>query len=259
MSRAVYLYCVVSSARKPRIGGVPPGLPGAERPAPVQLDDGLWLVTASVPLDRYGPEPLEASLRDLDWVASIALAHEAVVEFFVRSPGASVIPMKLFTMFSTDGRASAEMRKRRRELGRVFERIAGCEEWGVRVMQGRLRVPRRATLKPPASGAAFLRARKEARDESRDAAAATFEAADAAFTALAEIAREGRRRADEAAGVTAPALDAAFLVPLRRRARFRTEAARLARTVSASGGEMTLSGPWPPYNFVSPSSGEPRP
>jgi hypothetical protein len=214
----------------------------------------LWLVTASVPLDRYGAGPLEASLRDLDWVSSIALAHEAVVEHYVRSPGASVIPMKLFTMFSTDGRAAAEMRSRRRELDRVFERIAGCEEWGVRVMQGQPRRARRPAA-GPLTGAAFLRSRKEARDETRQAAAATADAAAVAYDALSEIAKEARRRGDEpVAGVVPPALDAAFLVPVRRRARFRAAAERLARNISETGGQLTLSGPWPAYNFVSPPS-----
>ena len=257
MSRAIYLYCIVRSARKPRAATVPPGLPGAERPAPVELADRLWLVTASVPLEKYGPEPLETSLRDLDWVASIAIAHEAVVEFFARSPGASVIPMKLFTMFSTDGRASSEMRRRRRELERVFDRIEGCEEWGVRVTRRQAGTAARKAVRS-ATGTGFLEARKKARDDMKNAAFATAEAAEAAFTSLAEIARDGRRRTDEVPGGIAPVLDAAFLVPARRRARFHAAAERLARQVEKSGGHMTLTGPWPPYNFVNPQSAEER-
>ena len=46
---------------------------------PTQLTGRLWVVHADVPLDRYGPGPLEASLKDFDWVSRIALAHEAVV------------------------------------------------------------------------------------------------------------------------------------------------------------------------------------
>jgi hypothetical protein len=207
------------------------------------------MVTASVPLDRYGTGPLDAALRDLDWVASIALAHEAVVEHFVRSPGASVIPMKLFTMFATDARAAAAMRKRRAHLERLFERIAGCEEWGVRVT----RIPARdspASAARPTTGTGFLAARKQARDASRDAAAAAAGAADEAFASLTELAREARRRTDEVRGEAVPLLDAAFLVPSRQRTRFRESAKRLAERIAARGARMTLSGPWPPYNFV---------
>lgn len=249
MDRAVYVYCLVRSARKPAAATVPPGLPGGERPAPSKLDDRLWMITAGVPLDRYGPGPLEASLRDIDWVTSIALAHEAVVEHFVRAPGASVIPMKMFTMFSTDARAAAEMRKKRRELDEVFARIDGCEEWGVRVTRGALQTSPVKGAKPR-TGAAFLAARKQTRDEARNAVAAAAEAADAAFAALSEIAREGRRRTDGVPGGVAPLLDAAFLVPARRRSRFHAAAERAAKDVALRGAVMTLTGPWPAYNFV---------
>ena len=55
------------------------------------------------------PEHLEARLRDLDWVSEIALAHEAVVEHFARARGAVVVPMKLFTMFSSMDKAIADV------------------------------------------------------------------------------------------------------------------------------------------------------
>jgi len=257
MARATYVYCVVRSARKPSVTRVPAGIPGGDRPAPIRLNQRLWLVTATVPLDQYGSGPLETSLRDIDWVAAVALAHEAVVEHFVRSPAAPVIPMKLFTMFSSPDRAIAEMSGRIDDLERVFSRIQGCEEWGVRVTRGEVRLTGRKTPKPQ-TGAAFLAARKQARDAARNAALATSEAADAAFTSLSEIARDRRRRSEEAPGMIAPLLDAAFLVPARRRARFHAAARRLARDVARSGGRMTLTGPWPPYNFVDTDRAEER-
>ena len=252
MDRAAYVYCVIRSARKPRAAGVPAGLPGSERPDVSPIDDGLWMVSAPVPLDRYGSGPLEASFGDLEWVGRIALAHEAVVEHFVRGPGAAVIPMKLFTMFSTVERAASEMRSRRRALDAAFDRIDGCEEWGVRVTRTDAPGKARGSKRParPESGAAFLAARKQARDEARTLAAAAARAADAAFASLSAIARDGRRRAAETAGVSAPVLDAAFLVPAARRARFHAAAARVAKQIASSGARLTLTGPWPAYNFV---------
>jgi hypothetical protein len=249
MSVATYVYCVVRSVRQPSMARVPPGLPGASRPLAVKLDASVWLVTASVPLARYGPGALEASLQDLDSVGSLALAHEGVVEHVAHSRSATVIPMKLFTMFSRIDRAVAAMRARSRELDRVFNRIKGCEEWGVRVTQSDQRPSSRRTS-APRTGAAFLAARSRQRDESRNAIREAAEAADAAFVSLSEIARDRRRRMDEALGGRAPLLDAAFLVPARRRARFHAAAERLAKGVARSGGEMILTGPWPAYNFV---------
>ena len=182
-------------------------------------------------------------------MSRIALAHEAVVEHFAALPGATVIPMKLFTMFSNVERALAGMRGQRAELKRVFARLEGCEEWGVRVLRSERQKPATATARP-STGTAFLAARKQARDDARTAMLAAATAADAVYASLAEIAAEHRRRTSEAPGVVAPLLDAAFLVPTRRRARFQSAAQKVARQVSETGAQMTLTGPWPPYNFV---------
>ena len=47
-----------------------------------------------------------------------------------------------------------------------------------------------------------------------------------------------------------PLLDAAFLVPAPRRTRFKATARKLAAAGARSGTEITVTGPWPAYNFV---------
>jgi len=207
-------------------------------------------VVAEVPLDIYGAGHLEPRLSDLEWVGRIALDHEAVVEHFARKGELTVVPMKLFTLFSSPDRAIGEMQRRSKRLTSVFAKLQGCEEWGVRIMRG----PSRSAVKDdgkPASGTAFLTARKRARDESVAALRDSAQAADDAYVLLAEIAADHRRRQQEASGVIPPLLDAAFLVPVRRRARFRALAERAAEDVLQRGGRLTLTGPWPAYNFVS--------
>ena len=107
-----------------------------------------------MPLDVYGPGQLDQHLADMDWVGRVALAHESVVEHFARRAGATVVPMKLFTMFSTRDRARC--RHRRPEGGRSrasMRRIAGAEEWGVRVLRGRPAAARRTATAPrPTTG-----------------------------------------------------------------------------------------------------------
>jgi hypothetical protein len=158
---ATYLYCIVHSAVAPVTAKAPPGLPGTTCPAVVAVANAFWLVTTAVPLKTYGSAPLEAALRDVQWVADVAMAHESVVEFFARQPGATVIPMKLFTMFSSDRRAASQTRTRLREIEAVVSRIAGCEEWGVRISHrppAATRAPGRHTKS--SSGTAFLAAKK---------------------------------------------------------------------------------------------------
>ena len=251
MHTAVYVYCLVRRARTPQAADAPAGLPGAGAPEVHPIDPGTWVVSAVVPLAVYGPEPLEEALRDLDRVGRIGLAHDRVVAHFLKQRGSTVVPMTLFTMFSTVARALADLRRRRRQITSAFDRIEGCEEWGVRVLTGAAQSSRRGRT-DAATGAAFLAARKQARDESRARTEGATAAADAAYDSLAAYARERRRREALMAGARPPLLDAAFLVPTRRRAAFQAAVRKAAREVARAGAELTLTGPWPAYSFVGP-------
>jgi hypothetical protein len=252
---ATYLYCIVHASMAPTVPRALRGLPGATRPAVVPLARSFWLVTASVPLDVYGREALESSLRNVRWVTDIALAHESVVETFARRGGATVIPMKLLTMFSSEELAVEETRARVRELEGVVKRIAGCEEWGVRITR---RVTRasgsHARTVTAASGTDFLAAKKTARDLARQSIGAAAAAGEEAFISLSAIARDARRRREEPEGAAAPPLlDAAFLVPVDRRRRFKAAVKSLA-DASDDATLVTLTGPWPSYNFIDSES-----
>jgi hypothetical protein len=256
---AVYLYCLVRAAKRPAMARVPEGLPGATRPAAHPLAPSLWLITSEVPIDEYGPEQLEPKLRDLDWVSETAVAHEAVVEHFSRSRSAAVVPMKLFTMFTSIDKAMDDVGRGRREIERAMRRIAGCQEWGIRVT----RRPAAAIAAAagnggrPRSGAAFLAARKEARNATSIARAAAAERADEAFTRLRRCAKDSRRRARRSEpGSNPPILEAAFLVPAGKLVAFKAEARRQAASLADSGADMMLTGPWPAYNFVD-AAGDP--
>ena len=248
---AVYLYCVVGSARRPATGLAPDGLP---RATPVTAHDagrGLWVVTANVPLAEYGPGRLEPRLQDLDWVATAAVAHEAVVEYFSRSPTATVIPAKLFTLFSSVEKATADVAGRRASIARTMKRIAGCDEWGVRVTRRPAWAATEVRTAHGISGAQFLAARKAARDAAANARTAIATAAGDAYNALTQHAREAtvRDRRSEP-GSNPPILDAAFLVPRSARSKFKAEARRQAARCDAAGADLALTGPWPAYNFV---------
>ena len=254
---ATYLYCIVKSAGKPPMGRVPDGLPGAERPRALAVTSSLWIIVAAVPLDTYGPVPLKRQLADLDWVGRIALAHESVVEHFARRAGVSVIPMKLFTMFSAPERALADIAARKGPIAAAMRSIAGAEEWGIRIVRRPSAGARRALAPRAMSGAAFLAAKKHARDDALRATRAAVDVAAEAFAHLSSIARDARRRDDApSAGAVPPLLDAAFLGPGSRRARFKNAVRREADRCADAGAQMTLSGPWPAYNFV--QGDEPR-
>jgi hypothetical protein len=208
----------------------------------------LWIVAAEAPLDVYGPSCLEPRLRDLDWVSQVAVAHERVVEHLARS--APVVPMKLFTLFSSLDKALADLDARRSEIGRAMKHIAGAEEWGVRVFR-RTGGDDPAPVSRPTSGTDFLRGKKLARDAAATARTAAAGAAERAFAVLRRHARDARvREARREPGTNPPILDAAFLVPARTRTRFKAEARRQSAALLRAGADLVLTGPWPAYNFV---------
>lgn len=251
---ATYLYCVAHGKRAPALTRVPRGLPGTGRARAIDAGEGLWIVVADAPLERYGAAPVEARLRDLDWVAACATAHEAVVEHV--SKAATTIPLKLFTLFTSDERAVAHIAKLRPAIDRAVARVAGRQEWGIRVHLDEARarrVQRERATKATAgvtSGTRFLMLKKQERQAVKEALARGRADVDATFEALAQAADDARRRQPDNVDGTRLVLDAAFLLPPRRVTAFKRTARERATRLAQHGYTLTLSGPWPPYNFV---------
>ena len=250
MSTATYLYCLVESAEAPPLDDAPQGLADAGAPRLLAVGEGLWLVAASAPLATYGPGEIEAHLEDLSWVSDRALAHEALVEHF--GGARAVLPLKLFTLFSSDDRAVADVRSREAEVRRALDRVAGRREWGVRARWGAERARALAAEKGgshrPASGRAFLERKRLLRDTGRAPSPEATAAVESAFAALAAGADEARRHAPVPGGTLL--LDAAFLVPLEGEDAFRESVEAAARELEAVACDLVLTGPWPPYNFA---------
>lgn len=255
MSRAAtatYVYALVHAGRRPDAGRRPRGLPGT---GPVRLLDagrGLWLVVGDAPLARYGAGAIERGLRDLGWVSACAVAHERVVEHFMAR--GDVVPMKLFTLFGDDERALAHVARARRRLDALLARVAGRQEWGLRLVLAE----RRGLDRPVAAGGgrrapgtAFLVRKQRQRAALHRLAADVRAEAERVFARLARRADDARRRPPPGAAGRTLLLDAAFLVPARRAAAFRAAVRAAAAGLARRGVEATLTGPWPPYHFVS--------
>jgi hypothetical protein len=255
-----YLFCLVAAGRRPSLKGVSRGHPGMGRVRLVDVDRRLWLVVADAPLDRYGADAINRGLSDLDWVSRAAIAHEAVVESFVSAP--AVVPMKLFTIFTSDARAVEHIVRERPRVDAVLKRVANHVEWGVRVALDRTRTPAARKRPAPAatrarreaaiSGAAFLTRKKTQRDAIAELAERAREVVAELYDRLAAHARVARRRAAGEQPVQGGPLllDAAFLVPRTRSARFERLATGASRDSARHGYRVTVSGPWPPYSFI---------
>src|SRR5262249_53998778 len=187
-----------------------------------------------------------------DWVARAAVTHEAVVESVVAS--AAVLPMKLFTIFTSDDRAVDHMRRDGRRIDSVLRRVANHHEWGVRIVIHRAPrpAPRRPTRSTRGIGASYLSAKRVERDRAARVAEGARDRAADVYDRIAAHASAARRKTPQELPVqTGPLLlDAALLVPVSRPARFRKAVASQARALARDGYRLTLTGPWPPYSFV---------
>lgn len=242
------LYCVVQA---PASIDVPPGgLPGAEAARALSLSGGLTAIVATLPDDEYAPEAVEAKLGDMDWVANAALGHQTLLEG-VMPLAAAVLPMKLLTLFSGDDRLLTDLRSERARLARAAARVAGCEEYGLRIVALDGAPPAAASAPDrPASGTAFLERKKQARDEARDQAARRATFAHEVFEALARASRDAVSRPVQNDDLERPLLDAAFLVAVDQRGAFGRAADALGARAAAEHCLFKLTGPWPPYHFV---------
>ena len=252
-----YVYGLIRSGRKPALRGVPDGVPGASPARALPAGDGLWMIAATVPAVEYDEAALSRGLRDLDWVGRRAVAHEAVVEHFLSAP--AVLPMQLFTLFTSDERALAHVTRDRARIGAVLRRIERQLEWGLRLTfdekAGVSDVPA-----ADASGAAYLSRKRDQIDRARRQMTEARAEANRFYRAVAREATDARRRAaaDEAAPGSRLLLDAVFLVPRGRAGAFRAAVRRSARNLATRGIVVSLTGPWPPYNFIgSPKSRRP--
>ena len=249
-----YLYCLVAAERRPSLAGAPRGLPGTGALRALEAGGGLWLVVADAPLSAYGSEPIERNLRDFEWVALRGAAHARVVEYFARR--FTTLPMKLFTLFNSDERALAHVRGDAARVRRVIERVTGRAEWGVRVRLDAALVKKRVAKRPAASatggsaGTKFLLAKKQERDVARDVVREGRAAVEDAYEALANVADATRRRPAGELDGTRVVLDAALLVPSGRLPSFKRLARRAASGLAAHGYRLSVTGPWPAYNFV---------
>jgi hypothetical protein len=252
-ANATYLYCLVQSKAQPSMKVVPPGLPGMKPPRLIDAGRSLWLVAADAPLSLYGTEPIEAVLQNLHWVSERAMAHERVIEFLSKS--GTVIPMKLFTLFTSDQRALSDIASMRKKLDAAVKRVAGRKEWGVRITLNQTRaaaVARQGSnaLSRPASGTQFLLLKKKQKDVTLQIRQDALSAGESAYRELAAKAQEARRIPT----VPDPAssrvvMDAAFLVPSSKDKSFQQAVQKLTKRMGRVY-DVTLTGPWPPYNFV---------
>jgi hypothetical protein len=245
-----YVYALVRATKRPRLRGTPAAMPGGEPVRMLAAGDELWLSVSTVPAAAYGETALQARLQDLAWVGPRALAHEAVVEQFLACR--AVLPMQLFTLFTSDERAVGHVERQGAHIARILERIERHVEWGLRLTWDEQAARPAPSATVARSGVDYLTHKKDLLASGRSQWTAARTAADHLYQSLgSEVAASCRHKGtEEGAPDSRVLLDAAFLVRADQGGAFRALLRRQARVLDAAGIAVALTGPWPPYNFV---------
>ena len=237
----LYLYGI---SRNGNFDITEPGVDGAGIVEPLACS-GLICWISRVSRNDFASR-LNEHMQDLDWLAAAGVRHQQVVAAIAAQ--SDVLPARFATVFLTPDSLERHIRDQKPVLLAAFERIDGCDEWGVKIhaVPHSVEVTERSRNKGAArSGREYLE-RKAATLQARPAKA------DPAFE---EFAKDLGRHSREAARITAqgtqPGLEwqASFLVPRRQKNAFLAMTSRYAERWR-DRHRVECTGPWPPYSFV---------
>lgn len=260
MPQVIYLYAIAprGALQAPDVEGV-----DGRRDFAVVEEGELAALAGRVDAAEFSQEAIDARASDLDWIGQIGWRHQQVVA--AAREQADAIPLGAFLLFSSEDSLRGHLRDRQAALREVLDTIRGREEWTLQVdfkgdtWEAALarRSPTLAALSAEADGApagkAYLlrrkaeEARKNAAREARDAVVRELESR-VSDALRAPVLVELRPRP----GGTVPQIN--ILLEKKRAAEIGALAERLESEYAPDGVELRMTGPWPPYTFVSRSS-----
>jgi hypothetical protein len=177
---------------------------------------------------------------------------------------ATIVPLRLCTVFEDDARVEAMLERRHDVLAGALARLAGRQEWSVKLLAAppgtRGRAGSETSGGEPPSGRAYvdrLRRDRAARSDAQRTARAAAREIHRGLAAHAVAARVLRKPARELSGDGGElVLNGAYLVDAGRVDAFRAAVTELGDRYGSGGLRLEITGPWPPYSFVAEPTDE---
>jgi hypothetical protein len=213
-----------------------------------------------VPEQDFAEEPLNANVRDMNWLGPHAIAHQDV-NARLHDASDAIIPLAFGTVFRDEARVQQLLDTQKEAFVARLDRVRGCAEWVVAlhllhepdaetVASGSPAVKAlRDDIQASPPGRAHLLRRQLATLERDEARRLQFEAAALVLDELRSVARDVYPEPLPSDSVERPLLRASVLVPREEESRFLDQVDRLRDRWPEPTYRMLLTGPWPPYRF----------
>lgn len=229
------------------------------------IDGDLAAIASRLDGELYAPSAIERETASVDWLAPRAVAHDRVLTWL--SDRGPVVPLPIFSLFSSREAVQQMLRDRRQDLEPTLRRVASGREYALRVYRIDAELatvatelsPRLAQLdqaaKASSPGQRYLLERKLEAQRKTELHSIGARVAREILTTLAPLATdtaESRisQRAGRAEAEGTLVLDAAFLVAPTGLEDFQRALTKLVEEHGTRGFRFDFTGPWPPYHFV---------
>ncbi len=206
--------------------------------------EGEYLCWASRVSRQEFALDLQKNMENLEWLAACSIRHQKVLAEI--GEVTQVLPARFGTVFLSPESMMADLRAKVPNLREIFRRISDADEWGIKVFG--VAQPQATAAITASSGADYLRQKSVALQGSpaarRDEALVQFGEELAKF---AEASVPGGKASSGQPGLL---WSGSFLVKRSQKRRFDEVLKRFAGEW-APARRIDVSGPWPPYSFVS--------
>lgn len=236
----IYLYGITASVPEEPIRV--PGVDGQSPVVPIQ-SAGLVCWISRVPGSIFGSS-FSHRMGNLKWRAEATNLHQRAVEQIAVEN--DILPARFGIVFRSEASLVEHVKLERRAIAAALQKIAGADEWSVRVfaepqaveVAGRVRSRNEIQQRKPA-----LPPRRGLRSSDRELASLA--------KALVKLAADATRRRQVSAGQRNLVWEGSFLVRRSKQTQWQSVLRRFAAQWSDTR-RIECSGPWPPYSFVPP-------
>jgi hypothetical protein len=244
-NRVLYLYGITLDGE-----GTAPGIAGVDAVAAVEAVSCAGLVCWISRVDKTEfAEDLARNMENLEWLAEVSVRHQHVVAAIATTR--DILPTRFGTVFRSPASLSADVEKNKALLVRDLKRISGCEEWGVKVFASPAQPQATARGK---SGRDYLQAKAAAlRSEEPRTGDGEVQRLLRALEGIAVQSAPGTGAVSR--GQRGLHWQGSLLVKRTQRAKLQQLMVRFSQEWEGER-RIELSGPWPPYSFVSRGQGK---